>query len=165
MKKDLPTSTGFIMPMPNVIVSCRDKDGKNNALAVGFAANVSINPLMVMVGIMPDRFSHHMIKESGEFAVNLPTKVFSNEYSYLGTKSGRDEDKFAALGLKWEEGTKASVPILSDCPVNIECKVVASLKPGTHEIFVGAVEAVHCDESFLDSNGAIDIPRLTGDLL
>jgi flavin reductase (DIM6/NTAB) family NADH-FMN oxidoreductase RutF len=165
MKSELPTSAGLIVPMPNAIVSCRDKDGSNNALVVAFAANASLDPPMVMVGVVPDRFSHHMVKESGEFVVNLPAKTFSDEFNYLGTKSGRDGDKFAALNLKWEEGTKINAPLLSDCPVSIECKVVASIQPGTHELFVGTVEAVHCDEAFLDSAGAIDIPRLIGNLL
>jgi flavin reductase (DIM6/NTAB) family NADH-FMN oxidoreductase RutF len=156
MKKEVTNLAGGLLPFPNLIVSCVDKDGKNNALAVGFAANASIDPPMVMVGIVPDHFSRHIIKESGEFVINVPAKGFESEYYYLGTKSGRDEDKFAALGLKWESGSKVKAPLLSDCPVNIECKVVASIKPGTHELFVGRVEAIHCDESCLDGEGIID---------
>lgn len=73
------------------MVSCRGKDGKNNALAVGFAANVSPNPPMVMVGIVPGHYSYQLIKESDEFVINIPTKGFEKEYYYLGSKSGRDE--------------------------------------------------------------------------
>ena len=93
-------------PLPQVIVSVRDKDGRNNALAVGYTANVSHDPAMVMVGIEPTRFSHHMVKENGCFVVNLPLKSFRKAFGYLGSKSGRDGDKFASLDLKWEEGER-----------------------------------------------------------
>ena len=88
-----------LQPVPATIVSCRDKEGRNNALVVGFTANVSLEPAMIMVGIVPERFSHHMVKETGCFVVNLPKKSFKKEYDYLGSHSGRDGDKFEALGL------------------------------------------------------------------
>lgn len=151
-----------IRPAPNTIVSCRDKDGRNNALVVGFVSNVSISPSMVMIGIVPERFSYHMIKETGVFVINLPGKGFEKEYSYLGSKSGRDGDKFEALNLAWEEGTKVCAPLLSACPVNIECKVLTSIQVGEadHELFIGSVEAVHCDEEYLDKNGNIAWEKL-----
>ena len=145
-----------IRPTPNVIVSCRDKAGRNNTLAVGFVSNASIDPPMIMVGIVPERFSYPMVKESGVFAVNIPAKDFEKEYFYLGTKSGKDEDKFEALDIKWENGEKVDAPLLTGCPVCIECKVVESVRPGSHELFIGSVEAVHCDEEYLNEDGSID---------
>lgn len=156
MKKEITNKNCCVRHMPNLIVSCRDKDGKNNALAVGFAANVSCDPAMVMIGIVSDRFSHHMIKESGEFVINLTPKGMQKEYYYLGTKSGRDEDKFASLNLAWENGDKVNAPLLSACPVNIECKVIQSIQPGSHELFIASVEALHCEETYLDAGGNID---------
>lgn len=155
MKKTAKNIELSLQPIPRLIVSCRDKEGRNNALVVGFAANASLDPAMVMVGIAPSRFSHHMVKESGCFVINLPGKNFQKEYNYLGTKSGRDGDKFAALGLKWEDGTKVNAPVLTDCPVSIECSVVTSIQPGTHELFIGKVEAVDVDEEYLDEKGNI----------
>ena len=122
---------------------------------VGFTANASLDPVLVMVGIVPSRFSHQLVKDSGCFVINLPKKGFEKEYNYLGSRSGRDEDKFAALDLKWEDAKYVDAPILTDCPVSIECSVVDSIKPGTHELFIGKVEAVHVDEQYLDSNGNI----------
>ena len=110
---------------------------------------------MGMIGIMPSRYSHHMVKESGYFVINLPKKSFRKEYDYLGSASGRDEDKFAALNLNWEDATYVNAPILTDCPVSIECSVVDSTTPGSHELFIGKVEAVHVDEEYLDANGNI----------
>ena len=155
MKKLAKNTVLCLQPIPQTIVSCRDKDGKNNALVVGFSANVSLDPVMVMIGIMPSRYSHHMVKESGCFVINLPKKIFKKEYDYLGSASGRDEDKFATMNLNWENATYINAPILTDCPVSIECSVVDNTIPGSHELFIGKVEAVHVDEEYLDANGNI----------
>ena len=155
MKKLAANKVLCIQPVPQTIVSCRDKDGRNNALVVGFTANVSLDPAMVMVGIGPSRFSYHMIKEGGCFVINLPKKGYKKEYEYLGSHSGRDGDKIAALGLHFEDAKYINAPLLTDCPVSIECSVVDSMMPGTHELFVGKVEAVHVDEEYLDEKGNI----------
>ncbi len=155
MKKSVGTKILGIHPMPQTIVSCRDKDGKNNALAVGFVANVSLNPAMVMIGIMPTRYSHHIIKESGCFVINFPQKSFQKEYAYLGSKSGRDGDKFEVLNINWENAKYVNAPVLTDCPVSIECSVVESTMPGSHELFIGKVEAVNVDEEYLNASGNI----------
>ena len=155
MKKETDKNFLTLQPVPKTIVSVRDKNGRNNALVVGFAANVSLDPAMVMVGIVPSRFSHHMVKENQCFVVNLPAKNFNKEYAYLGSKSGVDGDKFAALDLKWEDGKYVNAPVLTDCPVSIECSVVESIMPGTHELFIGKIETVHVEEEYLDANGNI----------
>lgn len=155
MKKLASNTSLCVQPVPKTIVSCRGKNGRNNALVVGFTANASLDPVMVMVGIVPSRFSHQLVKESGCFVINLPKKGFEKEYNYLGSKSGRDGDKFAALDLKWENAKYVDAPLLTDCPVSIECSVVDSIKPGTHELFIGKVEAVHVDEKYLDAKGNI----------
>ena len=143
------------MPHPNTIVSCRGADGRNNALVVGFTANVSFNPVMVMIGIVPSRFSYHIVKETGCFVINIPAKNFMKEYKYLGSVSGRDEDKFGKMNIRWEDGDVVNAPVLTDCPVSIECTVTQSVKPGSHELFIAKVEAVHVDEEYLDGEGNI----------
>ena len=155
MKKLAKNTLLCIQPLPQTIVSCRDKTGKNNALVVGFVANVSLDPVMVMIGVTPARFSHHIIKEAGCFVINFPKKNYRKEYNYLGSVSGRDENKFEKANIKWENATYIDAPILTDCPISIECSVVESITPGTHELFVGKVEAIHVDEEYLDSNGNI----------
>ena len=79
MKKIAKNKVLCMQPIPQTIVSCRDKEGRNNALVVGFAANVSLDPAMVMVGIVPSRYSHHMVKETGAFVINLPKKGYEKE--------------------------------------------------------------------------------------
>lgn len=149
-----------LKPMPDVLVSCRDKDGRDNALAVGYASNASMNPPMVMVGIVPTRYSYNIVKESGVFVVNLVAEEQREQYGYLGSKSGRDEDKLAALNMKIGDGVKVNAPILLDCPVSIECTVVDSIKPGSHELFIGKVEYVHAREDLIKDNGTIDYSKI-----
>ena len=155
MKKKVQNTALCVQPIPKALVSCRDRQGRNNALVVGFAANASLDPAMVMIGIVPSRYSHHMVKESGCFVINLPKKGYEKEYGYLGSKSGRDEDKFAVMDIQWEDAEYVDAPILTDCPVSIECSVIESIMPGTHELFIGKVEALHVVEEYLDDNGTI----------
>ena len=158
MMKEVTNKVLALQPVPQTIVSCRDKDGKNNALVVGFTANVSLDPPMIMVGIVPSRYSHHMVKETGAFVVNLPSKDFIKEYQHLGTASGKHENKLA--DIRTEDAKYVNAPILSNCPVSIECSVVESTMPGTHELFIGKVEAVHADEKYLDENGNIQWDKI-----
>lgn len=155
MKKTVETCSLCVQPLPQTIVSCRDKDGKNNALDIGFIANVSLDPVMVMIGITPARYSHHMVKETGCFVINFPKKSYKKEYRLLGSASGRDIDKFEKADIKWEDATYVNAPLLTDCPVSIECSVVESTMPGTHELFIGKVEAIHVDEEYIAPNGNI----------
>lgn len=85
---------------------CTGQGWRDNALVVGFTANVNLNPKMVMVGIILNCFSHHIVKGNPWFVINLPGKDFQKEYDHLGFRSGWDGDKFAALVLKWDAHTK-----------------------------------------------------------
>ena len=136
------------------------KHTTNNALAVGFAANVSGTPPMAMVGIVPEHYSYELIQESGESVIHIPTKGYEKEFYYLVSHSGRDEDKFAALNLKWTEGTKVKDPILTDCPISAECKVVDCVRTGDHDMFIASVVAVHCVEEWLNEEGNIDFGKV-----
>lgn len=115
---------------------------------------------MVMVGIVPSRHSYNIVKETGCFVVNLVPKAYAETFFELGKRSGRDEDKFANLHVKTENGVKVNAPLLSDCPVNIECTVVDSILTGSHEMFVGRVEYVHADPSLVQEDGTIDFSKL-----
>lgn len=149
-----------LQPAPKVLVSCRGKDGRNNALAVGYCGNCSYDPPMVMVGIVPSRFSYPIIKETGCFVVNLVTVSQKELFDYLGSHSGRDEDKFAKMNIAFTDGEKVNAPLLTDCPVNIECTVVDSIMTGSHEMFIGRVELVHADAGLVGQDGKIDYARI-----
>lgn len=149
-----------LQPMPKVLVSCRGIDGGNNVLAVGYCGNCSYDPPMVIVGIVPSRYSYHMIKESGCFVVNLVDKSYKETFDYLGSHSKRDGDKLAYMNVRLQEGKVVNAPILPDCPVSIECTVVDSIVTGSHEMFVGRIEYVHVNASITDDEGNIDFPQI-----
>lgn len=160
MEKKVIDFKSCLKAMPDILVSCRNKEGQDNALAVGYACNCSFDPPMVMVGIVPSRYSYHMIKETGVFIVNLVPVELKKEYGYLGSHSRRDNDKLQVLGMKVGEGIKVNAPILLDCPVNIECTVVDSIRTGSHEMFVGKVEYIHAKDELIDENGSIDYSKI-----
>ena len=149
-----------LQPMPKVLVSCRGLDGENNVLAVGYCCNCSFDPPMVMVGIVPTRYSYQLIKESNCFVVNLVDQDYEETFQYLGSHSKRDGDKLAQMKVKLQEGKKVKAPILPDCPVNIECTVVDSIVTGSHEMFIGKIEYVHADATMTDDTGTIDFSKI-----
>lgn len=157
MEGKKPAAFGSALnPKPPLIVSCRGKDGRNNALVVVYACNCSYDPPMVMVGVVPSRYSYGLIKDTGVFVANIAPESMRKAFDYLGCHSGRDEDKLAKLGLRLGEGVKVAAPILLDCPVSIECTVVDSIRTGSHEMFVGKIEYVHADEGLVGADGKID---------
>jgi flavin reductase (DIM6/NTAB) family NADH-FMN oxidoreductase RutF len=160
MNKKTADKVGALQPMAKILVSCRGKNGENNALAVGYCGNCSYDPPMVMVGIVPSRYSYHMVKETGCFVVNIPDKKYEDVFNYLGSVSGRDKDKLKEKNVALAEGDVVNAPMLADCPVNIECTVVDSIVTGSHEMFIGRVEKVHADEGLVDKDGNIDFSKI-----
>lgn len=153
MKKEVKKNK-YINPEPCLIISCRDNDGRDNALSIGFAANVSFNPQIIMIAVMEERYSHHIIKERGEFVVNIPTKQQSSLVEYMGRFSGRNMDKLK--DVKTCDADIVDAPLIVECPVNYECRVIETIKPGTHEVFFGKVVKAHCDEEYLTDDDLIN---------
>lgn len=160
MEKKNANMKSCLQPAPKVLVSCRGINGENNVLAVAYCGNCSYDPPMVMVGIVPSRYSHKMIKESGCFVVNLVSKEYKEIFDYLGSHSKRDVDKLEKMNVRLSDGIKVNAPMLDDCPVNIECKVVDSIVTGSHEMFVGKIEYVHADAKLIDNEGNIDFSSI-----
>jgi flavin reductase (DIM6/NTAB) family NADH-FMN oxidoreductase RutF len=101
-----------------------------------------------------------MIKETGVFVVNLVSTANKREFWYLGNHSGRDTDKFEALDLKYEDAIRIDAPILIDFPVNIECKVVDSIKPGSHEMFAGQIVHIQADQEYVNEDLEINFSKI-----
>lgn len=160
MEKREALKKGCLQPTPRILVSCRGLDGEDNVLAVAYCCNCSFDPPMLMVGIVPSRYSYKMIKESGCFVVNLVDKEYKETFDYLGSTSKRDEDKLNIAKVRLEDGKVVNAPLLSDCPVNIECTIVDSILTGSHEMFVGKVEYVHSDIAITDDEGKIDFSKI-----
>lgn len=161
MNKAAASFRSVLNPKPPVIVSCRGKNGKNNALVVVYAGNCSFDPPMLMVGIVPSRYSYGLVKETGCFVVNLVPPSLKSAWDYIGSHSGRDEeDKLASAKVVLADGIKVPAPVLTECPVNIECSVVDSIRTGSHEMFIGKIEYVHAPEACVDAEGNIDWSKI-----
>ena len=147
----------MLYPVPAVLVSCRDKAGNDNVLTVAWAGTICSDPAMLSISVRKERHSHPMIMETGEFVVNLTTRQLLQATDYCGVKSGRDEDKFAAMNLTKGEGEKVNVPIIMESPVNIECKVRQVLELGSHDMFVAEVVNVQISDEYMDEKGAFHL--------
>ena len=140
----------MLYPVPAVMVSVADKEGNANIITVAWAGTVCTNPPMLTISIRPERYSYHMIRETGEFVVNLTTEELARATDYCGVRSGRDTDKWADMGLTKEKASEVSVPLIRECPVNLECRVVRVDELGSHHMFIADVVAVDVDEAYMD---------------
>jgi flavin reductase (DIM6/NTAB) family NADH-FMN oxidoreductase RutF len=147
----------MLYPVPAVLVSCRDKQGNDNVLTIAWVGTVCSDPAMLSISVRKERHSYPMIKESGEFVVNLTTKALLEATDYCGVKSGRDEDKFGAMHLTKGAAEKVNAPIIMESPVNIECKVKQVLELGSHDMFIAEVVNVQISDELLDKNGRFNM--------
>ncbi|MCR5547086.1 MAG: flavin reductase family protein [Lachnospiraceae bacterium] len=149
----------MLYPVPAVLISLSDKDGNYNLITVAWAGTVCSDPAMVSISVRKERHSHHMLKESGEFVVNLTTKDIVKAVDYCGVRSGRDVDKFKETGLTPGEAKKVACPIVEESPVNIECKIRQVLELGTHDMFLAEVVNVQVEEDLLNEKGTLKLDR------
>ena len=149
----------MLYPLPAVMVTVRDKDGKDNIITVAWAGTVCTNPPMVSISVRPERYSCHMLQESGELVNKLPTETLRYDTDYCGVRSGRDVDKFAEMKLTKTEASEVNAAMIEESPVNIECRVEKVEKLGSHHLFLARVIAVHADESCMDEKGKFDLSK------
>ena len=157
MAKQIWKPGNMLYPLPAVMVSVSDKAGKDNIITVAWAGTVCTNPPMVSISVRPERYSYHMIKETGEFVINLTTEKLAFATDYCGVKSGRDVDKFKEMHLTKEKAKEVQAPLILESPVNIECRVRECRELGSHHMFLAEVVAVHVDETYMDEKGKFDL--------
>ena len=114
---------------------------------------------MTYVSIRPERYSYGLIKESGEFAINLTTGALVRAADFCGVRSGKDLDKFEAVHLHPQKAEKISAPLLAESPLSLECRVVKALPLGSHEMFLAEIVAVQVDASLVDENGRLNLGK------
>ena len=140
----------MLYPVPAAMITVADKEGNSNIFTVAWVGTVCTNPPMLTISVRPERHSYNMIKETGEFVVNLTTEDLAFATDYCGVRSGRDTDKWKDTGLTKEPATKVSVPLIKESPVNIECKVVRVDELGSHHMFLADVVAEDVDDAYFD---------------
>lgn len=158
MKKTISPQT-ILYPVPSVLVTCASNSGKANIITLAWVGTVCSEPPMVSISVRPGRFSYKLISETKEFVVNVPTIDIVDKVEYCGIYSGKNVDKFKETGLTPIPASKVKVPLIKECPVNIECVVKSEIYLGSHQLFLGEIVAVDIDEEILNEEGRIDYTK------
>ncbi len=160
MGKQVWKAGNMVYPLPAVMVSTADKQGNSNILTVAWTGTVCTNPAMVYISVRPERYSYHMLKESGEFAINLTTEKLVKATDYCGVRSGKNTDKWKEAHLTPGKAEKLSyAPVIAESPVNIECRVTEIKELGSHHMFLAEVLAVQIDESYLNEKNKFELNK------
>lgn len=149
----------MLYPLPAVMVSCARPEEKPNIITVAWAGTICSSPAMVSISVRPDRYSYDIIKETGEFVVNLTTEKLVRATDYCGVKSGREVDKFKEMHLTAGKASQVAAPIIQESPVNIECRVKEIVPLGTHHMFVAEVVAVDVDDRYMNGKGKFELNK------
>jgi len=173
--KVIKPGTTALYPVPAVLVSCGPSTstpealrlrassgnvGRPNIITLAWVGTLCSDPPAVGIGVRPERFSHDLIEEVGEFVVNLPRADQVSVVDYCGQVSGREVDKWAACGLTPLPASKVRPPLIAECPVALECRVIHRLALGAHDLYVGEVLAIQVDEAMLTAQGHIDYEKI-----
>jgi len=145
----------ILNPVPVVLITSKNNEGKTNVFTVGWTGTINTKPPMLYISIRPERLSYEYIKESMEFVVNLPSSDMVKKVDYCGVRSGKKNDKITEMGFTLKESLNISTPYIEECPINIECKVTSIVPLGTHDMFIAEVLGSHVNEDLLDEKGKI----------
>ncbi len=146
----LRTTSELLYPVPVVLVTCQGLSGPPNIITIAWTGIICSDPGLVHISVRPQRYSYRLIKERGEFAINIPTAAQAQQVDYCGVVSGKEVDKFKECGFTPIPGETIGVPLIAQCPVGMECRVVHSLEVGVHTLFIGEVTAVRADENVVE---------------
>ncbi|MBO5342111.1 MAG: flavin reductase family protein [Lachnospiraceae bacterium] len=143
----------MLYPVPAVMVSCQREGEKPNIITLAWVGTVNSDPPMVSISVRPERYSYDIIRETGEFVINLTTEELVYATDYCGVKSGRDVDKYAEMKLTPCASKEIKAPGIDESPVCMECRVKQEIPLGTHSMFLAEIVAVSVDEKYMDEKG------------
>jgi len=143
---DLSLAYRLLHPRHTVLVTCADKTGKENVITLAWTMPTSIQPPLLVISVRPERYSHRLIEETGEFVVNIPTMEIVKETLYCGRVSGSECDKFEATHLTALPARKVRSPMIKECVAHLECKLVQTITTGDHTLFVGQILTAYVNE-------------------
>ena len=158
MKKQVWKGTVLTSPVPPVMVSCGDMEC-SNIVTVAWTGTVNTKPPMTYISLRPSRHSYGIIKEKGEFVINLTPTSLIKKADYCGIYTGKKVNKFEKCGFTKAEATEVSAPLIEECPINLECKVKDIIPLGTHDMFLAEIVAVHVDEALVDGEGKLHLEK------
>ena len=160
MSRKMLSPTTTLLPLPAVLVTCGDFDINPNIITIAWCGIVCSEPPMLSISIRESRYSYEIIKNSGEFVLNITSAKIVKEVDICGNNSGRDMDKFQETGLTPIPATKVKPPLIKESPVNLECQVRRTIELGSHSMFLAEIVVTHVDEDYLDANGRLDIRKI-----
>ena len=148
----------FIYPIPAVMVTSGTME-KSNIMTVAWTGILNTNPAMCYISVRPERYSYNLIKDNGEFAINLTNEKLAFATDWCGVRSGKDYDKFKEMNLTKEKGKHIKCPLIKESPVSVECKVREIRELGSHHLFIADILSIDADDKYIDSKGAFDISK------
>ena len=154
MSKKKWKPSALLAPLPPALVTCKNGDSAN-ILTVGWTGILNSNPPKTYISVRPERFSHDLIKNSGCFVINLPTRALVKATDYCGVRSGKDTDKLRDMKLSVTAADETGCPMLNESPVSLECKVYDTVSLGSHDMFLADIVAVYIDSEIVDENDKI----------
>lgn len=158
MAKELWKPGNMLYPLPAVMVSTADTRGNQNIITVAWTGTVCTNPAMLYISVRPERYSYGLLKDSGEFVVNLTTEALLEATDWCGVRSGREFDKWKEMRLTPVKADKLRyAPMIAESPVNIECQVTEIKELGSHHMFLAEVLAVHADQDYMNEKGKFEL--------
>lgn len=149
-----------LFPLPVVLVTAGLEGEVPNIITIAWTGIMNSRPPTVYISVRPATHSHRLVRDSGEYVINIPTSGRVRETDYCGSVSGRDVDKFTQTGFTPVPAARVRAPLIGECPVNIECRVRQVVNLGSHDAFIAEVLAVHVNESALDKKGRADFDKI-----
>lgn len=148
----------LLAPLPAVLVTCGTKE-KANVLTIAWTGIINTVPPMTYISVRPERHSYNIIKETGEFVINLTTSAMAKETDFCGVRSGRDIDKISRCRLHLTTGETVNAPVIEESPLSLECRVTEIKELGSHHMFIAEITKVRLEERFMDSKGKINLQQ------
>ncbi len=148
----------LLAPVPPTLVTSQS-DERRNVFTAAWTGIINTIPPKTYISVRPSRLSYELIAKSGGFVVNLPTERLARAVDFCGVRSGRDLDKFEALGLRTEPSPVLGLPMLCDSPVCLECRVFETMPLGSHDMFLADIVGVCVDDALLDAAGRLRLDR------
>ena len=156
MEREYWKAGNMLYPVPAVMISCQRPGERPNIITVAWTGTICSDPAMVSISVRKERYSYDIIRETGEFVINLTTNDLTFATDYCGVKSGKDVDKFKEMNLTPSKSKTISAPGISESPVSLECKVKQVLELGSHDMFLAEVTAVSVDPKYMDEKGKFE---------
>ena len=158
MGRKIWKSGTFLYPIPAVMVSCGTME-KSNIITIAWTGIINTEPAMVYISVRPTRYSYNLIKDQGEFVINLTNKDLVYATDWCGVKTGEKVDKFKEMNLTKGKAQFVKCPLIEESPVSIECRVKEIKELGSHNMIIAEVLSIDADEKYIDEKGAFDISK------